>query len=204
MRYLKLETALRVLTATAVFAGLLTLLVGAAQAIPFTVTNTYTNANTNFTDTVTAVARFDINGPLGPGTQKVQVEEIEFTFSKRGFTQAPIVNLGPPDINGIFPQGTFLAIFEDGLFEFLVSEGGAGGFAQPPAEIRPAGGIVKVFVFLGELGLTERIEFSSSIGRYDLVTQDVSFPSNAVPEPALLPLLAVGLIGLVVSRRRGV
>lgn len=189
--------------------GLLLATGTAADAVMFTVESEYTSTGTppDSID-VRTKAFFSDTGVTGVGTERVQVEQLEFRFRSRGFgLQVPTIVLAPPDSFGNFPHGTFLAQFTNGAFDFLVSSDQGGGFANGPATIRPpAGPFSPVYIALGTTGMTERIGFTG-LARYNLKSTSVttSGPLNPVPLPAAFWLFAIAVVNLAtigVFRRR--
>ena len=164
------------------------------SAAPIMVESVYTRAG----QTVTSTASFDPAGLGGVGTEKVQIEAIDFLFSDTGFVQRPSIVPQVPDGGGNFLQGTFLAIYEDGVFDHLLSESGGGGFAQPPAQVEPSlGPLSPVWVFLVRDGLTRRVGFGGP-ANYSLDSQTVSI----VPEPSTIALWSVAGLCLMAKRQK--
>lgn len=178
----------------------------AAVATMISATATYTNADPSLNDTVTIIAEFDSTGITGEGAEVVQVTGLVFDFSKLTFLQAPmaIVPQSPP-----YVQGTFLARYTDGEFNTIVSQSGAGGFAQEASRVSPTqfNGLDEFIVMefrndaVGRL--RELIEFSGTVGVYELDLSVTPYTLLVIPEPGTAALLAFGLcIGVAATRRR--
>ena len=161
------------------------------------------NPDPNQFPRITTVATFDTDG-LG-GASKLPLSSIVFTFEVQSFIDRgrkvhEALNIPQvPDANGIYPQGTFLAIFDsNGDFDRLRSEGGTGGFAQDPALLSPGlGSFLPVWMFLEDDGLLFRVSLSGGPARFDLVRHTiVSSGIQEVPLPAAAWLFVSALIGL--------
>ncbi len=176
----------------------------AASATPISATATYTNADPSFTDTVTITGEFDSTGISGVGTEFVQVTSLVFDFSKLAFLQSPTA-IGPQ--TPPYAQGTFLAQYTDGVFDAIVSAGGAGGFAQPASRVDPSRSAVKEYIVMGldnDVGsLSEFFEFSGLGGSYESDLSMDPYVLTLIPEPGTGMLLALGLSALAARRRTG-
>ena len=118
-------------------ASLLFLIPASGHSALVTVDSFYSGINAATGRTGTSVATFDDSSVTGIGVEKVQLETISFLFSHVGVPQVPTITPQTPDASGNYLQGTFLAIYDSGVFQHLTSEGGAGGFAQPPSAVTP-------------------------------------------------------------------
>ena len=148
----------------------------------------------------TSVATFDDAGITGVGREEILLSSIVFNLQGVGILEP---NIDPTQTPPGWRLGTFLAIYQDGEFDFLLSIfSGAFGYAQPDAQVFFPNGASGGWIYVGETGMTRRPDRTNNRAEYDLDRHEIVSPVSPVPVPGAALLFASALLGFLGLGRR--